>query len=430
MGGQLAGIGLSFIDTVMAGNLDARALAAVAIGASVWSSVNVFCLGVLLAITPSVAQLDGAGDRAAIGPFARQAFWVSLGLAVVAIAAILHVQPLMELLRVEPEVVPTVAGYLAALTWGVPAWFLYLVLRFLSDGLHASRPSLYFGLLGLPVNVAANWVLMYGKLGFPALGAVGCGYATAAVWWAQCLALLLYVSRHRRYRDLDLFARLEPPRRRAIADLLRVGLPIGAAVFFEISMFTAVALAIGSLGTAQVAGHQVALNFVAITFMVPLGIAMAVTVRVGHAVGRRDPGSVRFVAFVGGGMAMAAQVVSASVMLLFPRQVAAIYTDDPAVVAVARDLLFLAAIFQLSDGLQASAAGALRGLKDTRVPMLITVVAYWLVGIPLGWFLGFPLGLGARGLWMGLIAGLTFAAALLAARFVRVSRTSASPAEG
>ena len=187
-------------------------------------------------------------------------------------------------------------------------------------------------------------------------------------------------------------------------------------------MFTAVALAIGSLGTAQVAGHQVALNFVAITFMVPLGIAMAVTVRVGHAVGRGDPGAVRFIALVGGGMATAAQVVSASVMLLFPRQVAAIYTDDPAVVAVARDLLFLAAIFQLSDGLQASAAGALRGLKDTRVPMLITVVAYWLVGIPLGWFLGFPLGLGARGLWMGLIAGLTFAAALLAARFVRVSR--------
>ena len=204
-----------------------------------------------------------------------------------------------------------------------------------------------------------------------------------------------------------------------------MGLPIGVAVFVEISMFAAVALAIGSLGTAPVAGHQVALNFVAVTFMVPLGISMAVTVRVGHAVGRGDPGAVRFTALVGGGMAMAAQAVSASVMLLLPRQVAAIYTDDPAVIAVARDLLVLAAVFQLSDGLQVSAAGALRGLKDTRVPMLVIVVAYWLVGILLGWLLGFFLGFGARGLWMGLIAGLTLAATLLAARFLRVTWASA-----
>jgi MATE family multidrug resistance protein len=424
VGGQLAGVGLHFIDTVMAGQLDARALAAVAVGASVWSSVNVFCLGVLLAIPPAVARLDGAGDRPAVAPFARQAFWVSLGLSALAIAAVSNVRPLLELVRVEPAIVPTVTAYLAALTWGVPAWFVYLLLRFLSDGLHASRPGLYFGLLGLPVNVAANYVLMYGKLGFPALGAVGLGYATAVVWWAQGLALLAYVALHPRYRALGLFARLEPPRRGEIAGLLRVGVPIGVAVFVEVGMFAAVALAIGSLGTAPVAGHQVALNFVAVTFMVPLGIAMAVTVRVGHAVGRGDPGAVRVAAFVGGAMAMLCQAASAGVMLLFPRQVAAIYTDDGAVIAVARDLLVLAAVFQLSDGLQVSAAGALRGLADTRVTMLVTVVAYWLVGVPLGWLLGFPLGLGARGLWMGLIAGLTLGAALLAARFLRVSRAA------
>ncbi len=426
VGGQIAGIGLNFIDTVMAGQLDARALGAVAVGASVWSTIHVFCLGVLLAIPPAVARHEGGGERAAIGPFFRQAYWVALGLSALAIAVVCSVRPVLDLVHVEPEIVLTAAGYLRALAWGAPAWFSVLVLRFLSDGLHATRPTLYFGLLGLPVNVFANWVLMYGKFGLPALGAVGCGYATSVVWWAQALSLLVYVARHPRYRDLDLFARFERPRREAIAGILRVGLPIGFAIFFEIGMFTAVALLIGSLGTAAVAGHQVALNFVAVTFMVPLGISMAVTVRVGHAVGRRDPGAVRFTALVGGGMAMASQLVSAGVMLLFPHQVAAIYTDDPAVVTVARDLLVLAAVFQLSDGIQVSAAGALRGLQDTRIPMAITAVAYWLVGIPAGWLLGFPFRLGARGLWMGLIAGLTLAAALLAARFWRVSRPAGS----
>jgi MATE family, multidrug efflux pump len=428
IGGAVATTGLTFLDTVMAGRLGAAPLAAVAVGASVLSSVRVACMGVLLAVPPSVAQLDGEGSaasRAAIAPFVRQAAWVALALAALAIGALLQVRPLLDLMHVEAEIVPTVVGYLRALCWGLPAYLGYLVLRLCSDGLGATRPALYFGLLGLPVDAVGNWALMYGRLGFPALGAVGCGYATALVWWAQFAALLVYVARHPRYRDLRLFARLEPPRRRAITEILRVGAPIGVSLFLEISMFTLVALAIGSLGTAIVAGHQVALNFVALTFMVPLGLSMAVTVRVGNAVGRRDAHAARFAAFVGGGLAMASQGVAAGVMALFPRAVAHLYTHDPAVVAVAVQLLLLAAVFQLSDGVQACAAGALRGLKDTRVPMLITLVAYWLVGLPLGWWLGLPLGLGARGLWMGLIAGLTLAAALLTARFVRASRSVA-----
>ena len=425
IGGAVAGTGLTFIDTLMAGRLGAAPLAAVAVGASVWSSVRVSCLGVLFAVPPSVAQLDGEGSatsRAAIAPFVRQAAWVALALALLAVGALHQVQPLLVLIRVEPEIVPTVVGYLAALCWGVPAYLGYLLLRFFSDGLGATRPALYFGLLGLPVDAVANWALMYGRLGLPELGAVGCGYATSVVWWAQLLALLGYLARHPRYREFHLFAGFAPPRRHEIAQILRVGAPIGVSLFLEISMFTLVALAIGSLGTAIVAGHQVALNFVALTFMVPLGLSMAVTVRVGNAVGRRDGHGARFAAFVGGGLAMVSQGVAAGVMALFPRAVAHLYTDDPAVVAVAVQLLLLAAVFQLSDGVQACAAGALRGLKDTRVPMLITLVAYWLVGLPLGWWLGFPLGLGARGLWMGLIAGLTLAAALLTARFLRASR--------
>ena len=200
-----------------------------------------------------------------------------------------------------------------------------------------------------------------------------------------------------------------------------IGVPIGVAIFIEGSLFSVAALLIGSLGTEIVAGHQVAINFAALTFMVPLGISMAMTVRVGFAAGRGDVGAARFAAFVGAGLALTSQSISAAVMLLVPRQVASIYTADPAVVAMAVKLLFLAAFFQISDGVQVSAAGALRGLKDTRVPMVITVVAYWLVGMPVGWYLGFRRGLGAEGMWIGLIAGLTVAALLLAVRFFRLT---------
>lgn len=421
VGGQLAFTGLNFIDTVMAGELGPAALGAVAVGASVFSGLTFLPFGTLLAVPPFVAEMDHGGRRGEVAPFARQALWVAWGMAAAVAMLLLSARPALEALGIQPEIVPTTALYLRALVWGLPFWALYLVLRFTSEGLGASRPVLYFGLLGLPVNVLGNWLLMYGRWGLPELGAVGCGYATAIVWSTQAAAMLVYVARHRRYRGLGLFDRLERPHRPTIARLLRVGLPAGAMVFVEGSIFAAVALIMGTLGTRVVAAHQVAINFASITFMVPLGLSMAISVRVGQAVGRRDPAAVRFAAGVGIAMALACQVVSASVMAFAPRAVAGLYTDDARVIALAVDLLLLAAVFQLSDGVQASSAGALRGIKDTRVPMAIVVVAYWLVGFPLGWGLAFAAGWGARGLWIGLIAGLTAAAALLAVRFHRVS---------
>ncbi len=422
VGGQLTLVGMSFTDTVMAGRLDAAALAAVAVGASVWASIGLFITGVLMILAPSVAQCEGAGERHRVAPLARQTFWVALGLAAAGILAAANLRPLLELLRVDPAIVPDASGYLEALCWGVPAWAAYMVLRNTSEGLGATRPTLYFGIVGLVANVGADWVLMYGRLGFPALGAVGCGYATAAVWWLQLAGLAVYVARGEPYRDLDFFARIEPPDREAIGRIVKLGLPVGVMTLMEVSMFTMVALLIGTMGTVLVAGHQVTLNFAALTFMVPLGISMAISVRVGNAYGRRDPEAVRRAARVGVGLALAAQLVSATLMLSVPGVIARIYTDDPAVIAIAVELLFLAAIFQLSDGVQVSCAGILRGLNDTRVPMAITVVAYWLVGLPLGIWLGFGLDLQARGMWMGMIAGLTAAAVLLALRYRAISR--------
>jgi MATE family multidrug resistance protein len=290
-----------------------------------------------------------------------------------------------------------------------------------------SSPVMYFGFVGLAVNVVANYGLIYGHWGLPALGAVGCGYATSAVWWTQFVGLAIYVRRHRRLGPLRIFERFDRPHFGRLAALVRLGLPIGFSFFVEVSMFASVALLMGSIGAVAVAGHQIAINVASITFMVPLGIALATTVRVGNAQGRGDVAAARRAGWLGMQLALAGQVVAAAVLLAWPQRIAAVYSADSGVQAMAVQLLIMAAIFQLSDGLQVSAAGALRGLKDTRGPMVVTVVAYWLVGLPFGYWLGFHRGLGPRGLWIGIIGGLTVAGVLLAWRFGRLSRHPSSP---
>ncbi len=420
--GQLATVAMSFVDAAMAGRLGAEALAAVAVGAAVWAAVMIFSLGVLLAVPPAVSQLEGAGREVESGSVARQAGWLALGLAAVSVGFLFTVEPILRGFGVDPAIVPTIIAYLRAVALGLPALYLFLVLRFLSEGLSHTRPAMYFGVLGLGINVVGNWSLMFGHLGMPALGAVGCGYATALVFWIQLAAMTIYVAWGRRYRALELFAHWELPDPRMLGELLAVGLPIGVAVFIEASLFAIVALLMGTLGTEAVAGHQIAINFASLTFMVPLGIAMAITVRVGSAAGRGDARGVARAGWTGVGLALAAQSVAAAVMILAPELVVGLYTTDPEVTRRAVDLLFLAAIFQLSDGLQVSASGALRGLKDTRAPMVITLFAYWLVGLPAGWWLTFGSGLGPRGLWIGIIAGLTIAGLLLALRFGKQAR--------
>lgn len=425
--GQLSTISMNAIDALLAGHLSTHTLAVVTVATSIWSLAIVLALGVMMSVPPSIAQLDGAGRRGAVAPLFTQAIWLALGLGGLIGLMVHQLGPLLPpLIGVDPALVADAAAFLRAIAWAAPALTLFAAMRGLSEGLGFGRPTLYFSLLGPVLLAPLGYVLMYGRFGMPSLGAQGAAIATAVALWAQALAFTAYVVMHRRYRDLDLFARWSPPRRRPLAELLRIGLPMGVTLLMEGGLFVAAALTIGRLGVTVVASHQVALNVASIAFMVPLGLALATTVRVGNAVGRGDQAGIRLAALAGFALMLATQSVSATLMATLPRSIALLYSSDAAVIALAAQLLLLAAIFQLSDGVQVVANGALRGLKDTRIPMLMCAFAYWFVGMPVGIWLTFRSGLGASGMWIGLIAGLSVAALLLGWRFWRMSRPSAS----
>lgn len=420
--GQLSSIGMNAVDVVLAGHYNAHTLAAVAVGANVWLLALVCAIGVMMAMPPSVAHLDGAGARWQIGPLFRQALLLAGTLGILLWFGVRHAQPLLQFLGIDPALTGDVMAFLRALSWGAPAVCFYFALRGLSEGLSWTKPTMLFGLLGLLALIPLGYVMIYGRLGLPALGARGSGLANAIVLWLQVLAFGAYVRLAPRYRDLHLLARFERPDSVALLGLLKIGVPMAVTLMMEAGMFSIAALLIGRLGTVAVAAHQIAINVASITFMLPLGLALAITVRVGQAAGRGDARGVRYAGFSGIVLTLATQCVSCALMLGIPQAIAALYTEAPAVLALAARLLVLAGVFQFADGIQVASNGALRGLKDTRVPMLLTVLAYWAIGMPVGYWLAFRVGHGAPGMWIGLIAGLTVAAVLLFTRFARLAR--------
>jgi len=423
---QVATTAMGFVDAVMAGRVGPRDLAAVALGNSIWIPVFLLMLGILLATTPKVAQRFGANSHQEIGPIVRQALWLALITGLCAAFILLAAEPLLHLMNVAPDLIEPCMGYLHGIASGMPAAGLYCVLRNFSDGLGRTRPSMVLGLCALALNIPINYVFIYGHLGVPAMGGVGCGWATAIVMWFMALGMVAWTWRGAVYQSSRVYSHFEWPQWAIIKRLLSVGLPIGIAVFAESSIFAVIALLIGSLGATVVAGHQIALNFSSLVFMIPYSLGMAITVRVGQALGRQQPREARFVAGVGMGTALVWACISASLILLLRQQIATVYTADPMVIEVATMLLMFAALYQFSDVIQVTAAGALRGYQDTRVTMILTLFAYWGIGLPVGYALGLTDWLGPAngpsGLWQGLIVGLTCAALMLSVRLTRSAK--------
>ncbi len=419
--------GMQLTDAVMAGRLSARDLAAISVGGSVYFPFFLFALGVLVSVSPTSAHLFGAGRARAIGGIVHQGWWLAWALSVLLVVGFRFFGPVFRFAGVDAGLALEANRYIIAMAWGLPAMFSYLVLRFASEGIGHTRPILFVALIGSLLNIPLDYLFIFGGFGIPALGAVGCGYASALVMWLDLAFMLVYVRLARRhYAPLGVFQRLAWPHRAILTDLVRLGVPIGVMLFTEVSLFGAVALLMASFGSVTAAAHQIAVTVVSLSFMVPLGIATGIQVVVGQTMGARQPEVARRAGFTGIGLALLFELLAAVLMLALRTPIAQLFTTNDAVIALAAKLLVLAAAFQLSDGLQVASAGALRGFKDTRMPMLITLVAYWGTGLPLAWALGFKLDYGPVGVWVGLIAGLTAAGALLVVRFAWFTRQYAS----
>ncbi|WP_083487746.1 MATE family efflux transporter [Pseudoxanthomonas dokdonensis] len=413
---------IGFVDNVIAGHHSTQTLASVTVGTALLWLPMMVPIGTLISLTASVSQLDGARRQSEIAPLFRQALWLSLGIGALMFLFLTLAPYLLPSFGVAADIIPGAREFLHAIRWGVPALTLYFCMRYLSEGTHWTLPAMVLGFGGLLVLAPVGYVLTFGKLGFPEMGAAGLGVASAITMWLQALSFALYLWRARRFAALGLFSHFEPPRWAPIRQLLKTGLPIGITVFMEGSLFIVTALLISRLGVVPAAAHQIAVNVSALCFMVPMGMAEATTVRVGRAVGQRDTQAIRRAAYAGYLIVLGTQLVSATALVLGHEAVVSLYTDDVAVATLAGSLLLFAAVFQLPDGIQVLSAGALRGLKDTRVPMWLAALSYWGLGMPLGAGLGLGLGWGPKGMWMGLILGLTTASILLAIRFQRSSR--------
>jgi MATE family multidrug resistance protein len=429
--GQLATVGMGVADVAMTGHVSADELAAVSLGASVWSIVLVTVMGVMMAINTVVAHEIGAGRNDQIPHSVRAALWKGLivGLAGCFVANLCTL--LFDHIGLDAHVADRASLFLHVISLGMPAFACYRALYGYTTSINETRPIMFIALGGLAFNVLVNWLLVFGNFGLPKMGAIGCAVATALGMWLMLGAMVWWVRKADAYRVTYPFGKWEGPDWQEIGAMFRLGLPIGVTYFAEVSAFGAISLLVARFGVVQVSAHQIALNFVSLVFMVPLSFGIALLTRVGQALGEGNPERARFVGWVGVAMSVAFGVLSAAFIMLFRWEIARAYTSDAAVQAMCVQLLLFAALFQLSDSTQVAVASAIRGYKVTRGPMIIQLLAFWGVSLPVGCILGLAPGwfpwspaapLSATGFWMGLVLGLTVAAVLLTWAFQQLAR--------
>lgn len=428
---QVAQTAMGFVDTIMAGAVSATDMAAVAVGTSIWLPAILFGHGVLLALTPTIAQLNGSGRRERIAEQLRQGFWLAFFLSLLIMLVLWNAGYVIRSMHdIDPLLAEKAEGYLHALLFGAPGYLFFQIMRNQCEGLSKTKPAMMLGFLGLMLNIPLNYIFIYGHFGMPALGGVGCGVATASVYWAMFFCMRFWVRRMRSMRDIRVESRWSAPSRIILQRLTGLGLPVALALFFEVTLFAVVALLVSPLGIVNVAGHQIALNFSSLMFVLPLSLGVAATIRVGYRLGQGSTEQARVAAWTAQGVGIGMVVITAIFTVTFRHQIAQLYNDNPAVVSLAAQLMLLAAIYQISDSVQVIGSGILRGYKDTRSIFFITFIAYWLLGLPSGYILALTdwvvPRMGPAGFWCGFIVGLTSAAVMM---LWRVRRLQQLPAE-
>ena len=426
-GSQTSYMLMGVTDTIVAGRANTTDLAALAIGNSIFNPLWFALSGVLFAVTPIVAQLFGAKNFIEIENKVRQILWMSLVVGLVLSIILVNIGPLIKLLPIDLEVSVITSEYLKALAIGAVFMGLFTCLRCFSEGMTLTLPVFYVAFTGMLINIPLDIILVNGLFGFPKLGGVGCGYATSLIAIFQTIAISVLIIKSQKYKKVRIFKAIKLPKMETIKEVFKLGIPIGFGIFIELSMFSGAALIISALGVGVIASHTIAINITSTFFMLPLAFGLATATRVGNLIGEERLLDAKFSAGSSLLLCFMIAIVTTATIFIFREFLVSLYTSDPEVIALGVSLLLYAAIFQIPDGVQMSAVGSLRGFKDTFVPMILILISYWLIALPAGFFMTYGVigpKLGASGMWIGMILGLTVFCFLGIIRLKRVIDTN------
>ncbi len=424
---QLAQSALFTTDIIMLGRLGGRFVAAGALANALFICIQLFGIGIVGAVAPMVAQAIGARDFRSVRRTVRQGVWLSVMLFVLLLPLAWNIGPIYRWMGQDPELIALAETFIHAAVWLLLPAFVFIALRSFLSAHGATRAILVITVAGVVVNALANYALVFGNWGFPRLEMVGSGISTTVVNTVMLLLTILYIQMHKRFRRYHIWHQMLTPDWKRLWELTRIGVPIGAMLLAEVALFTSASLLQGWLGEAELAAHSVALTVASLAFMVPLGISQATTVRVGIALGERNPEGVRKSGWAALALTLGFMSLTAIAFFLVPHQIVSLFLDpaqaeNTAPLALAASFLLVAGIFQLVDGTQVTMAAALRGLSDTNMPLVIALLGYWAVGFPIAYLCGFTLGFRGVGIWIGLAAGLAAVALVLTIRFAMRDR--------
>lgn len=414
---------MNFFDTVMSGHAGATDLAGVAIGSSLWTPVFTGINGIILAITPIIAQLTGEKATKDISKKILQGVYLAIALAIIIFfLGIILLNPILNLMDLETEVRHIAKYYLVALGAGIVPLFIFNTLRSFIDALGKTRMSMIIILIALPINIILNYVFIFGKLGIPAFGGIGSGIATAITYWIVCIISIIIIYKVHPFQSYRIFSTWHKPSIIDWWEQLKIGLPIGFAIFFETSIFSAVTLFMSVYSTYTIAAHQAAINFASLLYMIPLSVGIALTIAIGFEVGAKRFDHARIYGYIGMGSGLFIALFAGIILYVFNDFVAGLYSNNPDVIALTKQFIYLAIFYQLADAFGAPIQGALRGYKDVNMTLIIALVSYWIIGLPTGWLLANYTALEPFGYWIGLIVGLSCGAIALLARLLHLQK--------